>query len=195
MTTLLVACGALAREVIALRDRHNWDAKVLAVPSLLHNTPQHIPDAVSGRIEEMRDAYERVIVVYGDCGTGGALDATLERLSVERVSGPHCYEQYAGAADFAALMDEEPGTFFLTDYLAQSFDHLVIEGLGLDRLPELRDDYFRNYRRIVYLQQRGDSELLAKAQAAARALNLPLEIRGTGYGALEGRLLAMMNGR
>lgn len=193
MTTLLVACGALAREVIALRDRHNWDAKVLAVPALLHNTPERIPDAVAGRIEEMRDAYERVVIVYGDCGTGGALDATLERLAVERVSGPHCYEQYAGARDFAALMDEEPGTFFLTDYLAHSFDHLVIEGLGLDRLPELRDDYFRNYRRVVYLQQREDPKLLAKAQAAARALNLPLEVRHTGYGALEERLLALMN--
>ena len=194
MTTLLVACGALAREVIALRDRHNWDAKVLAVPALLHNRPERIPGAVTARIEEMGEVYERVVVVYGDCGTGGALNAALRLLSVERVSGPHCYEQYAGSQEFAALMDEEPGTFFLTDYLARSFDHLVIEGLGLDRLPELRDDYFKNYRRVVYLQQRDDSGLLAKAQAAARALNLPLEVRHTGYGALERRLLAMFNG-
>jgi hypothetical protein len=194
MTVLLIACGALAREVIALRDRHGWDAKVLAVPALLHNTPDRIPAAVARRIEEERARYERVIVVYGDCGTSGRLDEALGALGVQRISGPHCYEQYAGAEPFAALMGEEPGTFFLTDYLARSFDHLVLEGLGLDHNPALRDNYFANYRRVVYLQQTDDPGLLAKARSAADALDLPLEIRHTGYGALESRLLDLLDG-
>lgn len=194
MTTLLIACGALAREVIALRDRHGWDAKILAIPALLHNTPDRIPPAVEKRFQEVTSDYERVFILYGDCGTGGKLDVTLARLGIERISGPHCYEQYAGAEAFKALMDEEPGTFFLTDYLTQSFDHLVIEGLGLDINPGLRDVYFGNYRRMVYLQQRRDPTLLEKAQWAADALGLPLEVQPTGYGALEERLLALMNG-
>ena len=188
MTTLLIACGALAREVIALRDRHDWDVKILAVPALLHMEPQRIPSAIAKRIAETAGEYERTIIVYGDCGTGGALDDMLAALDVERISGPHCYEQYAGTKSFDAMMENEPGTFFLTDYLAQSFDHLVLEGLGLDEHPELRDMYFGNYTRMVYLQQREDPKLVAKAQAAAEALDLPLEIHKTGYGALEERL-------
>ncbi len=191
MGVLLVACGALARELIALRERHNWDAKILAVPALLHNTPDRIPAAVGKRIRDARDAYpfERVLVVYGDCGTGGMLDSTLADLDVERIAGPHCYEQYAGNAAFDDMMDDTLGTFFLTDYLVQSFDHLVVEGLGLNRYPELREMYFEHYERVVYLQQRQDANLEAQARAAAEALDLPLEIKFTGYGALETRLL------
>lgn len=185
---LLIGCGALAREVIALRDKHQWDADVLALPALLHNTPERIPDAVIDKITQLRPDYDCVIVIYGDCGTGGLLDARLDAIGVERIQGPHCYEMYAGE-DFQAMMDDAPGTFFLTDYLVQSFDHLVIEGLGLDRYPELRDMYFGNYTRVIYLQQRIDATLLAKAYAAATALHLPLEIGHTGYGALETRLL------
>lgn len=191
MTTLLVACGALARELIALRDRHGWDAKILALPALYHNTPERIPGGIEKRVREHGASFDRVIVVYGDCGTGGALDRKLDELGIERISGPHCYEQYAGAENFQAMMDEELGTYFLTDYLAQSFDHLVIEGMGLDRYPELRSIYFAGYRRLVYLQQRKDPDLLKKAQAASEALGLPLEVRYTGYGALEERLVAM----
>ena len=192
MTTLLLACGALAREVIALRDKHGWDADVLATPALLHNTPGRIPAAVEKRIREERDRYRRVIVVYGDCGTGGLLDAALDELGVERISGPHCYEQYAGADAFARMMEEAPGTFFLTDYMVGSFDHLVIEGLGLDRFPELRETYFRHYTRVVYLQQRDDPVLLRKAEEAARQLGLPLTIHRTDYGDLERRLCLMI---
>lgn len=194
MSVLLIACGALARELVALRERHGWDAQILAVPAHLHNTPERIPDAVKARLEEARTADEKAIVVYGDCGTGGMLDAVLKDLNVERISGPHCYEQYAGAASFSQMMEAELGTFFLTDYIVQSFDHLVIENLGLDRFPELRDMYFGNYRRVVYLQQREDADLLEKAQAAAEALGLPLDVRFTGYGELETRLLEKMNG-
>ena len=189
--TALVACGALAREVMALRDKHGWEADVLGVPALLHNWPERIPPAVRKRIAELREAYERLIVVYGDCGTAGTLDAMLAEEGVERVAGPHCYEMYADGS-FEAMMDEAPGTYFLTDYLTQSFDHLVIEGLGLDRRPELRDDYFQHYTRIVYLAQRDDPALLAKAQWAADYLQLPLEVRPAGYGALEERLVLLM---
>ncbi len=192
MKTALIACGALAREVLALNEKHGWDADVLGVPSLLHNTPADIPAAVRQRIREARAGYDRVVVVYGDCGTSGALDVVLAAEGVERLAGPHCFEMYAGAANFERLMAEAPGTYFLTDYLVQSFDHLVIEGMGLDRFPELRRDYFGNYTRAVYLPQRDDPGLRARAQWAADTLGLPLEVRPAGYGALESRLMELM---
>jgi hypothetical protein len=194
MTTALIACGALAREVLALKKKHRWDADVLGVPSLLHNTPDRITEAVRERIHEARAHYDRVIVAYGDCGTGGLLDQMLAAEGVERVAGPHCYEMYANGL-FEQLMAEQPGTYFLTDYLVQSFDHLVIEGMGLDRFPALRDEYFRNYTRVVYLAQQDDPALRARAQWAADVLGLPLEIRVVGYGALETRLLELMKDR
>jgi len=193
MRTALIACGALAREVLALREKHGWDADVLGVPSLLHNEPDRIPAAVQQRIRQAREAYDQVIVVYGDCGTGGMLDRLLEQEGVQRVAGPHCYEMYADGT-FDSLMAEAPGTYFLTDYLVQSFDHLVIEGMGLDRYPELRDEYFRNYTRVVYLVQREDPALLARAHWAASSLGLPLEVRRTGYGKLETRLKELLEG-
>ena len=189
--TALIACGALAREVLALRDKHAWAADVLAVPALLHNDPNRIPGAVLARIRQARQKYDRVVVVYGDCGTGGQLDRLLAAEGVARVAGPHCYEMYANGT-FEALMDQAPGTYFLTDYLVRSFDHLVIEGMGLDRHPELRQEYFRNYTRVVYLAQRDDPQLRARAQWAADCLGLPLEIRPVGYGALETRLVEML---
>ena len=192
MTTALIVCGALAREVLALRARHGWDVDVLGVPALLHNTPDKIPDGVRRRIHEARERYERVVVVYGDCGTGGHLDRLLAAEGVERVSGPHCYEMYAGANGFDAIMTEELGTYFLTDYMVRSFEHLVIEGLGLDRHPELRDDYFGNYTRCVYLAQTDSPVLRDKAVWCAAQIGLPLEIRETGYGALESRLIELL---
>ena len=189
--TAFIACGALAREVIAIRDKHDWQADVLGVPALLHNWPERIPPAVHKRITELLEQYARLIVVYGDCGTAGVLDEMLVEEGIERVAGPHCYEIYADGT-FTEMMAEAPGTYFLTDYLAQSFDHLVIEGMGLDRHPELKSDYFRHYTRVVYLAQRDDPELLGKAQWAADYLQLPLEVRPAGYGALESRLVALM---
>jgi hypothetical protein len=191
MKTGLIVCGALARETLALKEKHGWDVDVWGVPALLHNTPPQIVTAVQQRIRELRAKYDRLIVVYGDCGTAGQLDEMLAAENVTRVAGPHCYEMFAGA-QFTALMAAEPGSYFLTDYLAQSFDHLVIEGLGLDRHPELRDDYFRHYRRVVYLPQRNDPALRARAQVAADYLGLPLEIRPASYGALETRLAALL---
>jgi len=192
VTIALVACGALAREVLALRQRHGWDADVLGVPSLLHNHPGRIPAAVLARIREARLKYSDVIVVYGDCGTGGRLDELLAAEGVRRVAGPHCFEMYAGG-QFESIIAEELGTYFLTDYLVQSFDHLVLEGLGLDRYPELRDDYFGHYTRAVYLQQRDDPALRERAQWAADCLKLPLEMRPAGYGALEERLVKLIS--
>lgn len=187
MKTALVVCGALAREVLALKAKHGWDVDILGVPALLHNKPERIPEAVLRRIRQARSEYDRVIVVYGDCGTGGMLDKMLEAEGVQRVAGPHCYEMYADGA-FEKIMAEAPGTFFLTDYLVQSFDHLVLEGLGLDRRPELRNEYFKNYTRVVYLAQRDDPKLVERAAWAAESLGLPLEIIKSGYGSLESRL-------
>lgn len=158
---------------------------------MLHNRPDRIPPAVQKRIAELREQYERLIVVYGDCGTAGLLDEVLAGEGVERVAGPHCYEMYANGT-FDQLMDGAPGTYFLTDYLVLSFDHLVIEGMGLDRRPDLFEDYFRNYTRVVYLTQRDDPQLLKKAKWAANYLQLPLEIRNMGYGALEDRLIDLI---
>jgi hypothetical protein len=191
MKTALIACGAFGRELLALRDKHGWDADVLGVSVLLHNRPERIAGAVAERIREARRSYDRVVVVYGECGTRGSLDALLEAEGIQRIAGPHCYEIYAGE-QFAELMAEEPGTYFLTDFLVRSFDHLVIKGLGLDRYPQLRDDYFGNYQRVVYLAQREDPDLLVRAQRAADRLDLPLEVRRVGPGALETRLQELM---
>lgn len=184
-------CGALAREVIDIIDRHGWDVDLVGVPAIDHMYPERIAPDVDKRFQELRQHYDRIFVLFGDCGSRGALDQLLERYGIERIEGPHCYEMYAGQ-QFQELMDEEPGTFFLTDFLVRAFRGTVIKGLGLDRFPGLRDDYFRNYRRLVYLVQKEDQALLDKARQIARDLDLPLEIRHTGYGLLEQRLLAKM---
>ncbi len=189
---LLLACGALAQEVIALREQHGWPADIFCAPAILHNTPGRIAPAVEKRITELRERYERVIVVYGDCGTSGTLDEALERLGVERIAGPHCYEQYGGAV-FDKVMDEQPGTYFLTDFLVRHFDSLVWRGMGLDRYPQLRDEYFRNYEQVLYLAQTDDPDLLQRAERAAAMLGLPLRVNRVGYGDLETRLLALLS--
>lgn len=189
--TALIACGALAREVLALRDRYGWSADVLGVPVLLHNRPDRIPPAVRQRIRQARRDHDRVIVIYGECGTRGELDSMLAEEGVERLAGPHCFEMYADG-QFADLMQQAPGTFFLTDFLVRSFDHLVVENLGLDRHPELHHDYFGNYTRVVYLAQTDDPLLAEWAEHAADVLRLPLEIRYVGLGGLATRLVELM---
>ncbi len=191
--TALIACGALARELPALQAKHGWRVDILGLPAMLHNRPNRLPAAIQQRLQAARARYTRVIVVYGDCGTGGQLDALLAAEGVERIAGPHCYAMYAGAL-FAELMATEPGSFFLTDYLVQSFDHLVLAELGLDRFPALRDDYFKHYTRVVYLAQRDDPALRARAGWAADCLGLPLEIHNVGYGALESQLATLLAG-
>jgi hypothetical protein len=189
--TAFIMCGALAREVLDIIAKYGWDVDVVGVPALDHMYPERIAPDVEKRFLELKAQYERVIVVFGDCGSRGALDAVLEQYALERLDGPHCYEFYGGQV-FHELMDEEPGTFFLTDFLLRGFEGLVIKGLGLDRFPQLKEDYFRHYRRLLYLVQNEDPALLAKAQKVADYLALPLEIRHTGYGLLEERLVKLM---
>jgi hypothetical protein len=183
--TLVVACGALAREMLAVVRLNGWTHVELAcLPADLHNRPERIPEAVRGRIRDSRGRFERVLCLYGDCGTGGLLDRVLAEEGVQRIEGAHCYEFYAGAGAFAALHDAEPGTFYLTDYLVRHFDTLVVKGLGLDRHPELLGDYFGNYTRVVHLAQVEDPALSAAAAAAAQRLGLAFESRPTGLGGI-----------
>jgi hypothetical protein len=185
-SVVVIGCGALARELLAL-TKGIPGVKVHCVDARLHMRPSKIAGAVADRIEKTRAAYGadvRIFVAYADCGTGGALDAVLDGEGIERITGAHCYEFYAGSAAYAALQDEELGTFYLTDFLARQFESLVLVGLGLDRHPELIEDYFGSYRRLVYLAQTDDPELTARAQAAADRLGLTFERRSTGYGDL-----------
>jgi hypothetical protein len=183
---LLIGCGALAHEIMAVLRKSRWDGiEVQCLPAKLHNTPQLIPDAVRAKIREGRARFEQIFVLYGDCGTGGLLDEVLIEEGVERIAGAHCYEFFAGTEDFTALADDEPGSFFLTDFLARHFDRLVIKGLGIDRHPELLPLYFGNYKRLVYLAQTHSAKHLAAARSAAERLDLAFEHRFTGYGDLE----------
>lgn len=191
MQTALVLCGALAREVIAISRRHNWDTALFGVAAPLHMRPEGIAPAVELRLRELIPRFERVVVLYGECGTRGALDEVLAHYNVPRIAGPHCYEMYGGP-DFEQLMAQEPGTFFLTDFLVRCFAGTVRKGLGLDRFPELQSIYFGNYRRLVYLVQHEDPELVVRAHAIAAELDLPLEFRRTGFGLLETRLTELM---
>jgi hypothetical protein len=183
---LVVACGALARELVDVKRRHGLaDLDISCLPASLHNRPERIPAAVRGRIRANRGRYERIFVAYADCGTGGLLDRVLADEGVERLAGAHCYEFYAGHDEFARLSGEDPGTFYLTDFLARNFDRLVISGLGLDRHPHLLPTYFANYHRLVYLSQVDDPALVETARQAAGRLGLAFEHRRTGYGGLE----------
>jgi hypothetical protein len=183
---LVIGCGALASELVALTRRAGLPAMDLTcLPASLHNRPEQIPAAVARRIRRARvDGYDRIFVAYADCGTGGMLDRVLEAEGVARLEGAHCYEVYAGRAAFAALQDAEPGTFYLTDFLARNFERLVVRGLGLDRHPELLPLYFGNYRRLVYLAQADDPGLTEAAERAAHTLGLAFERRLVGLGEL-----------
>jgi hypothetical protein len=188
--TLLIACGALAREVLAVIELNGWTHLQLAcLPAKLHNRPEHIPAAVRAKIRSARRRYQRILVLYGDCGTGGELDRVLAEEGIERIPGPHCYAFYRGLDRFLAEHDAEPGCFYLTDYLARHFQTLVIKGLGLDRHPELLPLYFGNYEKLVYLAQSADPELERRAKAAALRLGLAYERRFAGYGGLSDFLL------
>ena len=183
---LVIGCGALAPELVELTRRAGLPAMDLTcLPASLHNRPERIAAAVQARIRHARrEGYDRIFVAYADCGTGGLLDPVLEAEGVARLEGAHCYEVYAGRAAFAALHEEEPGTFYLTDYLVRNFDRLVVRGLGIDRHPELLPMYFGNYRRLVYLAQTDDPALTRRAEAAAERLGLAFERRLVGLGEL-----------
>jgi hypothetical protein len=181
----LVACGALAREVLALIEINRFshiETRFLA--SGLHNKPNEIPAAVDAALEEIAPHCSRLYVGYADCGTAGALDKVLHKHGATRIGGAHCYAFYLGLETFDGLQEDEPGTLYLTDFLARQFDTLIFEPLGLDRHPELRDAYFGNYTRVMHLAQTSDAGLDAKARNAAGRLGLRYERRDTGYGML-----------
>ena len=186
---LVIACGALAREIADLKRSYGWrHLHLRCLDAKLHNRPGEIPGRVRDAIREARTDYAQVFVAYADCGTGGALDRVLAEEGVERLPGAHCYQFFAGRKRFAQLSAAAPGTFYLTDFLARHFDRLVIEPLGLDTHPELRDDYFGNYTRLAYLSQTPDAALLQAAKAAAERLALPFEHLHCGLGELESEL-------
>jgi len=179
--SLIIACGALAHELTTVVRRNGWEhLEIQCLPARLHNTPERITDAVREKIHSARGRYQHIYVAYADCGTGGRLDAMLREESVERIGGNHCYEFFAATPVFEAINEQEPGTFYLTDYLVRHFDRLIIRDLGIEAHPELQAMYFGNYRKLVYLAQRPDDELMEKARAAARRLGLEFEYRKTG---------------
>jgi len=188
-----VACGALAQSAATIAAAAGWPLDVHPLPPLLHNRPAAIAPQVRTLVERLTPSYDRVVVGYADCGTYGALDDVCDDLGVSRMEGLHCYDVYAGSAAIEALMAEEPGTYLLTDFLVRSFARTVEQELGLDRWPELRDDYFGHYTRVVWLAQRPDDELVVLAEDAARRLGLPLVVRPTGETGLADALARLLD--
>jgi hypothetical protein len=189
----VVACGAIAADVSAVAAHNGWIVEVRPLPPLLHNHPQRIADEVDAALDDLARRHDRLAVAYADCGTYGALDELCERRSVRRLGGAHCYDVYAGSARIQELLDVQPGTYLLTDFLVLSFRRTILAELGLDRRPDLRDDYFRHYTRVVWLAQRRTPELEASAHVAADALGLPLEIVDVGNSGLEAELAALIS--
>ncbi|WP_409432991.1 DUF1638 domain-containing protein [Litorimonas sp. RW-G-Af-16] len=185
--TLVLACGALAKEIVRLQTLRGAIFDLQCLPAGYHNTPDKIVPELRKLLDARAGDYDRVIIGYGDCGTGGGLDRLLaDYPKAERLPGAHCYAFYAGLPEFDAMMEEELGSFFLTDYLVRHFETLIIKGMGLDRFPNLRDDYFKHYKRLVYISQAPDADLVKQAEAAAVRLGLAFEQRDVGYGALQG---------
>ncbi len=183
---LLIACGALAREILALRDTNGWDHMDLTcLPAKYHLFPDKITEAVEEAVTKHRTDYQQIFVVYADCGTGGLLQAKCDELGVEMIAGPHCYSFFEGNDGFAARGDDDLTAFFLTDFLVKQFDAFVWKPMGLDRHPQLRDMLFGNYTKLVYQAQTKDPALEAKARDCADRLGLAYEYRFTGYGDLE----------
>ena len=185
---LIIACGALAKEINTLIENNAWYIfEIICLPAIFHNTPERIVPQIKTKIQVAKKSkkYKNIIVVYGDCGTGGALDKLLQEEGVTRIKGNHCYEFYAGSNDFEDLTNQEIGTFYVTDYLVRFFDNLILDGLGITLNPKLRALYFKNYRGLVYLAQIKDPNLKLKAEKAAKTLGLSFTYKYTGYGTLK----------
>jgi hypothetical protein len=191
-TTAFVICGALGREVKDIVDRRGWDVDIYGLSALLHLYPMRIVAELREKLFELRPRYDRLVVVYGDCGTAGRLEPLLDEVGAARVRGPHCYEMLAGEELFARVSEERPGTFFLTDWLVRNFERAVVRGLGLDRYPELKEMLFGNYEALLYLRQVPNPRLAEKAEQIATYLALPLEIADVGLGELESRLAELV---
>ena len=190
--TLIIACGALARElseVISFNNLEHIEGEWL--PASYHNSPEKIPVALEERIQKTKKDYDQIFVGYADCGTGGKVDEICEKFGVERLSGAHCYEFFAGKNNFANLQENEIGSFYLTDFLVKHFERLVIKALWLDTHPELLNEYFGNYTRVVYLAQTDDPVLEEKARESAKKLGLDLVVLRTGYGDFETEIISL----
>jgi hypothetical protein len=188
----VVACGALALDVRRIATRRGWEVDVHPIDALHHNRPGRIAPEVARTLRRLDGDYARVVVAYGDCGTGGELDAVLRAEGVPRLAGQDCYDVLA-REDVRAALDEEPGTYFLTDFLARTFAHTVLRELGLDRHPDLRDAYFGSYRRVLWLAQRPTPATRAAAERAAAAIGLPLQTRVVGDTGLERELERLLD--
>jgi len=186
---LIIACGALAREIIDLKNANGWThLDLTCLPANYHLYPDKITDAVRASVAKHRDQYDDIFIAYADCGTGGLLQAACKELGVQMIAGPHCYSFFEGNDRFAKTSEDEITTFYLTDFLVRQFDAFIIKPMGLDRHPQLRDMYFGNYEKLVYQAQTDDPALTEKAEACAERLGLAFERRFTGYGDLHAAL-------
>jgi Protein of unknown function (DUF1638) len=191
MSTAVIACGALAAEVRGIAKRRGWEIDVHPIPALLHNRPERIAPSLARSIQRLRGRYDALAVAYADCGSYGAIDEVVYEHGISRLTGEHCYDVFA-RDEVCGALEEEPGTYFLTDFLARTFEHTVVRELGLDRHPELRDDYFRNYTRVLWLAQRPTPATRAAAQRAAERIGLPLHELAVGNRGLERQLEALV---
>ena len=186
---LIIGCGAIAHEINEIIKLNNWNnVSLQCLNADLHNTPKRLPTKIKETIESNLKEYSKIFLAYADCGTGGLIDSMLKNYDIERLEGAHCYEFYAGSRLFKDLSDREIGTFYLTDFLVKNFKRLVIDGLGISKHPSLKDEYFKNYKNIVYLAQKYDNDLELKAKDCANYLNLEYSVHYTGLDNFEDQL-------